>query len=194
MKINLRQAHAIQTQIRDEINRLNLATGVTLNEFENPKDQIDTARFDFEGSLKTHEKLTGVLLDIRKKVARANADEGISDLLADAALLDTQIKLYQQFADAKPQQPTEVLEGRLEKRRNAQEDPVYRGFGSNDIHTGIFTQQEIDSHRRELANYKRTKQGVQEMILAANIDTQIELDADEEKLLARMGIISDFGD
>jgi len=33
---------------------------------------------------------------------------------------------------------------------------------------------------------------VQEMILAANIDTEIELDADEEKMLARMGVISEF--
>jgi len=192
MKINLRQAHAIQTQIRDEINRLNLTPGVTLNEFENPKDQIDTARSEFEGALKTHEKLIGVLLDIRKKVAQANADEGISDLLADAALLDTQIKLYQQFADAKPQQPLEVLEGRLEKRRNTAEGSVYQTI-SGDISTGIFTQLEIDSYRRELANYKRTKQGAQEMILAANIDVHIELDEDEVKLLARLGVISDFG-
>jgi len=191
MKINLRQAHAIQTQIREEIRRLDLATSLTLNEFENTKDQIDTARSEFEGALKTHEKLIGVLLDIRKKVANANAEEGISDLLADVALLDTQIDLYRDLADAKPQQSLEVLEGRLEKRRNAQEDSIYRSM-SGDIFTGIFTQEEIDRHRRELANYKRTKQAAQEMILAANIDVHIELDEDEEKLLARLGIISDF--
>lgn len=191
MKINLRQAHAIQTQIREELRRLDLATSVTLNEFENTKRQIDTARADFEHALVTHEKLSGILLDIRKKVARANADEGISDLLADAAALDTQIGLYKELADARSQQSIEVLEGRLEKRRNAQEDSLYRSM-SGDIFTGIFTQEEIDEYRRELANLKRTKQGVQEMILAANIDTEIELDEHEEKLLARLGIISDF--
>ena len=191
MKINLRKAHAIQTQIREELRRLDLAASVTLNEFENTKSQIDSARSDFEDALVTHEKLSGILLDIRKKVARANADEGISDLLADAAALDTQIGLYKDLADAKPQQSIEVLEGRLEKRRNAQEDSLYRSM-SGDIFTGIFSQEEIDEYRRELANLKRTKQGVQEMILAANIDTQIELDEHEEKLLARLGIISDF--
>lgn len=193
MKINLRQAHAIQTQIREEISRLNLVPSVTLNEFENPKDRIDTARSEFEGSLKTHEKLNGVLLDIRKRVARSNVDEGISDLLADAASLDTQIKLYQQFADAKPQQPLEVLEGRLEKRRNTAEGSVYQTI-SGDVYSGIFAQNEIDRYRRVLADLKRAKQGVQEQILTANIDTQIELNEDEEKLLARLGIISDFGD
>jgi len=193
MEINLRQAHAIQTQIREEISRLNLVPSVTLSEFENPKDRIDTARSEFKGSLKTHEKLNGVLLDIRKRVARSNVDEGISDLLADAALLDTQIKLYQQFADAKPQQPLEVLEGRLEKRRNTAEGSVYQTI-SGDVYSGIFAQNEIDRYRRELANLKREKQVVQEQILAANIDTQIELNEDEEKLLARLGIISDFGD
>jgi len=191
MKINLRKAHAIQTQIREELRRLDLVTSVTLNEFENTKSQIDTARSEFKGALKTHEKLSGILLDIRKKVARANADEDISDLLADAAALDSQIALYKDLADAKSQQPIEVLEGRLEKRRNAQEDSLYRSM-SGDIFTGIFTQEEIDGYRRELANLKRTKQGVQEMILAANIDTEIELDEHEEKLLARLGIISDF--
>lgn len=192
MKINLRQAHAIQTQIRDEIRRLDLAPSVTLNEFENTKDQIETARSEFDNALVTHEKLTGILLDIRKKVARANADKGIADLLADAAALDTQIFLYKELADAKPQRPLEVLEGRLEKRRNAQEDSLYRSM-SGDIFTGIFTQEEIDGYRRELANLKRAKQAVQEMILAANIDTEIELDEHEEKLLARLGVISDFG-
>jgi len=193
MKINLRQAHAIQTQIRDELRRLDLATSVTLNEFENTKSQIDSARDDFKGALKTHEKLSDILLEIRKKVARANADEDISDLLAEAAALDSQIGLYRDLAEARPQQSLEVLEGRLEKRRNAQEDSLYRSM-SGDIFTGIFTQEEIDHYRRELAHLKRTKQSVQEMILAANIDTEIELDADEEKLLARIGIISDFGD
>lgn len=192
MKINLRQAHAIQTQIRDELRRLDLATSVTLNEFENTKSQIDSARSDFSGALKTHEKLSDILLEIRKKVARANADEDISDLLAEAAALDSQIGLYRDLADARPQQSLEVLEGRLEKRRNAQEDSLYRSM-SGDIFTGIFTQEEIDQYRRELAHLKRTKQSVQEMILAANIDTEIELNADEEKLLARLGIISDFG-
>jgi len=191
MKINLRQAHAIQTQIREEIRRLDLATSVTLNEFENTKDQIDTARSEFQSALETHEKLSGILLDIRKKVARANADEDIADLLADAASLDSQISLYKDIADARSQQSLEVLEGRLEKRRNSQEDSLYRSM-SGDIFTGIFAQEEIDRYRRVLADLKRAKQGVQEMILAANIDTEIELDEHEEKLLARLGIISDF--
>ena len=191
MKINLRQAHAIQTQIREEIRRLDLATSVTLNEFENTKSQIDSARNNFKSALETYEKLTGILLDIRKKVAGANADNGISDLLADAASLDSQISLYKDLADARSQQSLEVLEGRLEKRRNAQEDSLYRSI-SGDIFTGIFAQEEIDRYRRVLADLKRAKQGVQEQILAANIDTEIELDEHEEKLLARMGIISDF--
>ena len=192
MKVNLRQAHAIQTQIREALGRLDLATTTSLNEFENAKDQIDTARERFYDALKTRDKLLGVLLDIRKKVAQANADEGISDLLADAASLDQQIKDYADFANAQEREKSTVLQGRLEKRLNAGEESVYRPFGSNEITSGILEQDEIDGFQRELANLKRTKQGVQEMILAANIDAEIELDADEEKLLARMGVISDF--
>lgn len=192
MKVNLRQAHAIQTQIREALGRLDLSTTTALNEFENAKEQIDTARDRFYGSLKTRDKLLGVLLDIRKKVAQANADEGISDLLADAAGLDQQIKDYADFANSREREKDTVLQGRIEKRLNANEESVYRPFGSSEIASGILEQEEIDRFQRELANLKRTKQSVQEMILAANIDTEIELDADEEKLLARMGVISDF--
>lgn len=192
MKVNLRQAHAIQTQIREALGRLDLSTTAVLNEFENAKDQIDLARERFYDALKTRDRLLGVLLDIRKKVAQANADEGISDLLADAASLDQQIKDYADFAKAREREKAAVLQGRLEKRASASEDSIYRGFGSSDITSGILEQEEIDKFQRELANLKRTKQGVQEMILAANIDAEIELDADEEKLLARMGVISDF--
>jgi len=192
MKVNLRQAHAIQTQIREALGRLDLSTTTALNEFENAKEQIDTARDRFYGGLKTRDKLLGVLLDIRKKVAQANADEGISDLLADAAGLDQQIKDYADFANSREREKDTVLQGRIEKRLNANEESVYRPFGSSEITSGILEQEEIDRFQRELANLKRTKQGVQEMILAANIDTEIELDADEEKLLARMGVISEF--
>lgn len=192
MKVNLRKAHAIQTQIREALGRLDLATSVVLNEFENANDQIDTAREQFYGALKTRDKLLGILLDIRKKVAQANADEGISDLIADAASLDQQIKDYADFANAREREKAAVLEGRLDKRRNTQEEPAYRGFGVSEITSGILEQEEIDRFQRQLANLKRTKQEVQEMILAANIDTEIELDEDEEKLLARSGIISEF--
>lgn len=191
MRVNLRQAHAIQTQIRDEINRLDLSTSVVLNEFENTRDQIEFARSEFQGSLKTYTRLSDILVDIRKKVARANAEEGISDLLADVAVYDSQIKQYRVLAEAKPQQSVEVLEGRLEKRRNSQEDSLYRSFG-NDISTGIFDQEEIDRYRRNLADLKRNKQEIQDSILELNIQTTIELDEDAEKLLARMGVISEF--
>ena len=191
MKVNLRKAHAIQNQIRDEINRLDLSTSVVLNEFENTTEQIETSRSDFQGALKTFTRLADVLVDIRKKVARANADEGISDLLADVAIYDSQIKQYRDLAEAKPQQNVEVLEGRLEKRRNSQEDSIYRSFG-NDISTGIFSQEEIDRFRRDLADLKRNRQEIQDRILELNIETTIELDEDAEKLLSRLGIISEF--
>lgn len=192
MKVNLRQAHAIQTQIREALGRLDLSTTAVLNEFESAKDQVDLARERFYGALKTRDRLLGVLLDIRKKVAQANADEGISDLLADVASLDQQIKNHADFASAREREKAAVLQGRLEKRASASEDTIYRGFGSSDITSGILEQAEIDKFQRELANLKRTKQGVQEQILAANIDAEIELDADEEKLLVRMGVISNF--
>ncbi len=192
MKINLRKAHAIQTQIREEMNRLDFSTEISLNEYEWAEDQVKTAKSNLDGHLKTWDKLTGVMLDIRKKVARANADEGISDLLADAAMIDKQIQLYTQFANARPQDKTTVLNGRLKKRQESTEASHYGGFGGVSISTGVLTDNDIDKYRLELANLKRTKQEVQEMILAANIDTEIELDEDEEKLLARLGMISDF--
>lgn len=192
MKVNLRKVHAIQSQIREALTRLDLSTTVVLNEFESAESQLKESKDRFEGHLKTRDKLTGMLLDIRKKVAQANADEGISDLIADAAMLDRQIVQYAEFANARQRENDTVLEGRLEKRRNSQEEPAYRGFGVSEITSGFLEESEIERFRLELANLKRTKQEVQEMILAANIDTEIELDEDEEKLLARLGIISEF--
>lgn len=192
MKINLRKAHAIQQQIREEMNRLAFSTEISLNEYEWAEDQVKTAKSNLDNQLKTWDKLTGIILDIRKKIARANAEEGISDLLADAAMLDKQIQLYTQFANARPQDKATVLNGRLKKRQESTEASHYGGFGGVSIASGVLSENDIDKHRLTLANLKRTKQEVQEMILAANIETQIELDEDAEKLLARLGIISDF--
>ena len=192
MKINLRKAHAIQQQIREEMNRLDFSTEISLNEFEWAEDQVKSAKDNLGANLSTWDKLMGVLLDIRKKVARANAYAGISDFLADAATLDKQIQLYTQLANARPEDKATVLNGRLKKRQESTEASHYGGFGAVSISTGVLSQKDIDEYRLELANLKRSKQEVQEMILAANIDTKIELDGDESKLLARLGIISDF--
>jgi len=189
MKINLRKAHAIQSRINEELKRLDMSTTeVLLNEYEDVEEQVNSAYEDFVERLETYDKLSGVLLCIRKSVDQANAANQISDLLADAAAIDKRIRVYSELANAQPKESEKMLEGRLSKVRNSDNDSGY-GFVRSGISTGFFDTNTISDFRDELANLKRVKQDVQDMILKKNVETEITLDEMSVKILSDFGIM-----
>jgi len=188
MKINLRKAHAIQQQIREELKLLDLSTGVVLNEYDGVKKQIESAHKTLIERLETYDKLSGVLLGIRKQVDQANADNGISDLLADAAALDKRNKVYSSIANSEVKKPLTLLEGRLTKLRDADGDASY--FNMRDVlFTGVLSQDQIDEFCHIRAHLRQVKQDTQDMILKKNVETEITLDEMSVKILSDFGIM-----
>lgn len=187
MKLTLRKANAVQAAINEQIKGLDLPYSVELNEFEDVRDQIDAVRDRFWSHNVTRGKLIGALYEIRRKVAEANAEAGINDMLADVAMLEKNINYNTMLAGKGAQTNLRVLNGRLKKQ--AEESSDRRIYGYDNIETSIFTEEEIENFRRTAAEYKREKQKLQDTLLELNVQTEIELDEETARFLERADIL-----
>jgi len=187
MKLTLRKANAVQAAINEQIKSLDLPTRVELNEFEEVRDQIQTVRDRFFSHNVTRTKLIDALYEIRRKVAEANAEAGINDMLADVAMLEKNINYNNMLAGKGAQTSLRVLNGRIKKQ--AEELSERRMYGFDLIETSIFTEEEIEDFRRTAAESKRQKQNLQDSLLELNVQTEIELDEETARFLERADIL-----
>ena len=186
MNITLRKANAVQLSINEMIKGLSFDSSVQLNEFEPATTQIDAVRNTFETHRATRAKLVGALYEIRKAVARANADASINDMLAEVAMLEKEIQFNNTYATKSPRLSDAVIEGKLSKLKEAKED---RFYGRDSIDTGIFTAEEVNDFKRTVADLKRQKQKLQDTLLELNVQTEIELDEETVRFLERADIL-----
>ena len=187
MKLSLRKANAVQNSINEALRNLKLGTTVTLNEFEDVKGQIQTARDLFWTNTETQHRLMMALYEIRAKVAQANADSGINAHLTNAAYLEKQIAHYTMLVGKGVQQSLMVLTGQLKKLAGSKDD-LY-GRMAQDVSTSIFTENEISDFRARAAKHKREKQRVQDLLLELNIKTEITLTEETAEFLKKEGIL-----
>lgn len=188
MKITLRKANAVQLSINEMVKGLTFDTSVQVNEFEDATAQIAAVRDVFDTHRATRSKLVGALYEIRKAVARANADEGINDMLAEVAMLEKEIQFFNTFATKTPRLSDAVIAGKMEKIKGMKEES--RLYGRHDtVDTGILTKDEIESFKRTVADLKRQKQKLQDRLLELNVQTDIELDEETVRFLEKADIL-----
>lgn len=186
MELTLRKANVIQNNINEMLKGLELNTKVTLNEFEDVQEQIDAVRTQFFTHNATRSKLIGALYEIRRKVAHANADAGINDMLADVAMLEKQIGFNNMLAGKGAQTALRVLNGKVQKNATAKEDHFYR---DTEVSTSIFTDVEVEDFKRNASMSKRDKQRLQDQLLELNVQTTIELDEETARFLEKADIL-----
>lgn len=173
MKLTLRKANAVQAAINESIKGLDLNTTVTLNEFQTIAEQIQTVRDQFFTARDTRSDLMKALYEIRASVAQANTSAGINDMLANVAYAEKVISFNTALASKGAQTAMEVLNGQVKKNAEAKDD-IY-SHSRRDVTTSIFTDVEVEGFKRIAADYKRTKQRLQDELLERNVQTTIEL-------------------
>jgi len=173
MKLTLRKANAVQAAINEAVKALDLNYTVTLNEFEGVEDQINAVRNRFWAQSDIRAQMLESLYEIRAKVAQANAAAGINDQLALVAYLEKQIGHKTMLASKGVQTTLRVLNGEIKKIASAKDEGY--GYSRRDVTTTIFTEAEIETFRKDAANFKRDKQKLQDELLELNVQTEIEL-------------------
>jgi hypothetical protein len=184
MKITLRKANALQTAIQDHIKTIEVKTSVSLNEFQVPQTELSAARDTLITNDTRRNQLTKALYAIRAKVGFANATNGVSDLLTQAAYIDKRIGYVKGLVESDAVEDEVVINGKLDKIRNDKSDNRRSIYGYNDtVTTGVLTADQISGFRQEMLSLKKEKQGINDKVLELNVRTEIELDDDTVTLL-----------
>lgn len=188
MKVSLRKANALQAAINEAIATLDLSVEVAINEFEKPTSKLTEAKDRFTAQLATRNAFYGAVYDIRRKVAAANAQSGINDLLADVAMVEKSIAFYSKLVKLQPALENDVIVGKLGKIKGRGEDQFY-GHREDVVRTSIFAESEIEDFKSSLAAFKKQKVSLQDTLLELNVSTEIELTDETVEVLTKAGII-----
>lgn len=189
MKITLRKACAVQAAIVEAVEKLEFDPKIEINEFQRPDDEILKAYDKFISNGDRREALLDALYEIRKSVAKANAGaSGVSDLLADIARVDKDIRFYSYVDSVKPRLSNEVLVGKLAKLKESTETRSIYGRGDS-VSTTIFDEVDLDVMRQTLQKSKKQKQKLQDALLEANIRNEIELSEAAEATLVNEDLV-----
>jgi len=169
MQVSLRKANALQVLINEALKGLEFKADVSINEFQAPAKEIELAKQKFDRNLQRRGNLISALYDIRTKVASANAENNIDNLLADLARIEKDLVFFAPFAKANVQTDLKVIGGKLEKIANPDSD--------------------LEDFRSNLSLAKKKKQALQDALLEANVRTTIELAAGTVEVLKAEDII-----
>lgn len=177
MNISLRKANVFQNSINEVLKSINFEAQVKVNEFQDAEQEIAKAAGELKANINRRNALQTALYEIRKSVSGANAQVGIDNRLADVAHLEKQIQFYNSLAGNKARESEVVIAGRLDKIRNDKSEGRRASiYGFNDtVDTTVFTREDLDGFRREVAKAKKAKQKLQDEILELNVQTVIQL-------------------
>lgn len=187
MQVSLRKANALQVLINEALKGLEFKADVSINEFQTPAKEIELAKQKFDRNVQRRWNLISALYDIRTKVAAANAENNIDNLLADLARIEKDLVFFTPFAKANVQADLKVISGKLDKIANREGESY--SFHSSEVSTSIFTETDLESFRNNVSLAKKKKQAVQDALLEANVHTTIELTTATVEVLKAEDII-----
>lgn len=177
-KITLLRAARLQASIHETLKTIPVTPKAELSIYANLADGIAAEQAKLKDSRARRERLITALFDIRRKTAVANAEAGLSDVLADQAENDMRIELLTNLATAKPFEGMDVTARRAD-RMTTREEPAspYRiGSGTKEtMEVGLLTAEEIEEHRVALLALKKKRADLKDRLAELNAGNSIKL-------------------
>lgn len=192
--INLRKANALQAEIRKAISSSGVSDTVSVTEYTTDvAGGLEKAKQDFVTDVRRKIALNTALFNIRKSVAQANANNGISDILADVELIDATMAVYSGVATKVVAKSLDEITARIEKMKAAPADTSARsalyGDHYNKVDTSVVEQVTIDTAKAMVKSLKREKQTLQDKLLTLNVNTVINISDVDVMVLKTEGIL-----
>jgi polyhydroxyalkanoate synthesis regulator phasin len=189
VKFSLRKANAIQQNIQDLLNKIQVKTSVELNEFQDPVATLQAANDAVMAADVRRSDLLMALYSIRATVGSANFSSGIGNRLSHLAYIDKRLgQLDSLVSEGARLKDLAVITGQIEKIKNRREE--HRMYGMSDgVTSGVLQQSQMDSIAGIMRELKKQKQKLNDEVLELNVRTEIEVTDDVEAVLVKEGIL-----
>lgn len=193
MEITLRRAAAIQDLIRETRASISISAVATVSVFSDVGAQVMDERAEMRHRMARRDALEHALQDIRKAVGRANAEAGVSDLLAEQARIGRLIEDLTPLAEAAPYEGTAIASKRAARAATTDTvpaSPYGRNQGAGEtIQVNLFCQDHIEEARVRLLDARKAKSRIKDRLAEINAMTRIELSAETEDTLTQEHLI-----
>jgi hypothetical protein len=191
MRINLRKASVVQQTIQDEIKRL----GIESNTLKVSLFETDIeARLDEQlARVRENHGKAGRLLNanrlLRSNVARKNAEVGITDYLAEEAMLASAEARLKAFSEAEVRPNLEALKAEIESRKansNNERVSIYGRDYSVDVN--VVPADAVETAKKELEGIRKRRRKIKDEMVSINVRTEFEVPEQVALVLTELGL------
>ena len=191
MKINLRKASVVQQTIQDEIKRLGTESyTLKVSLFETDVQ----ARLDEQmAKVRENHAHAGRLMHanrfLRAIVARKNAEVGITDYLAEEAMLASAEARVKGFSEAEVRPNLESLKAEVESRKansNNERMSIYGRDYSLDVN--VVPAEAVAEAKKELESIRKRRRKIKDEMVSINVRTEFEVPEQVALVLVELGL------
>lgn len=191
MKINLRKASVVQQTITDEIKRLGTeSTTLKVSLFETDIQ----ARLDEQmEKVRENHAHAGRLMHanrfLRAIVAKKNAEVGITDYLAEEAMLASAEARVKAFSEATVRQDLESLKAEIESRKASSGNERASIYGVQyTVDVNVVPAAALAEAKKELEGIRKRRRKIKDEMVSINVRTEFEVPEQVALVLTELGL------
>ena len=186
MQISLRQASALQDEIKNLIKDLKLSVSARFDEFSDVPEELTKLINSFNENKVRFEKLVDILGEIRQKVGSSNESLKVNYWLVKLNCLDILLNKYNRLiSDVEPLNMDLLI-----KKIERMSDPEYnKTIYHSKLDSSILTEEDIISFNKVIMGLKKEKQKINDKLIHINVGNFIELDEESVIVLTSEGLL-----
>jgi hypothetical protein len=191
MKINLRKASVVQQTIVDEIKRLGTeSTSLKVSLFET---DIEARLNEQLAKVRENHAHAGRLMSanrfLRAVVAKKNAEVGITDYLAEEAMLSSAETRLKSFSEATVRQPLDSLVAEIESRKANGANERASIYGREyTVDVNVVPAEAVAEAKKELETIRRRRRKIKDEMVSINVRTEFEVPEQVALVLTELGL------
>jgi hypothetical protein len=190
MKINLRKASVVQQTIQDELKRLGTeSTTLKVSLFETDvQTQLDKQLAKVRENHAHAGRLLSANRFLRAIVARKNAEVGITDYLAEEAMLASAESRLKTFSEVSVRQNLTSLVAEIESRRSPGTSTASIYGREYTIDIDVVPAEAAAEAKKELESIRRRRRKIKDEMVSINVRTEFEVPEQVALVLTELGL------
>ena len=191
MKINLRKSAALQLEIMNVMNNIEVSTKRSYADIDYVETDFHDHASTWKNNLNRKWQLVDTLENIRKATAKANQDSGVSDLLTEERVITQKIKFLTEVLEYRNTRMYTVQEitDKLKKYQEIKSDSVLAFRQEQSVTSSLISKEEISVYETEIRKLKKLRQKTNDQILELNVSTLIDLSESDVRFLEKEELI-----
>lgn len=191
MKINLRKASALINEIRSAAKDIDVAVAHAVNIYDDGYARVlSEARARAVNDFNRRTRLEQAVAELRAAVGRANAQSGISDMLADDAYLESLEGRLKVMAAAEAREDSGTVDRVVQAKRVSAEKSERSLYGfEGATKFNIMDAADITEFQNKLKAVRKERRELKDRTVELNVRTEIEVPLETETVLREEGLI-----